>query len=340
MLKCCSTKIYDGEAKLKFGNLEIKNYAVLAPMAGVTDRAMREISMEFNAGACMTELISSNGIVFGDRKTLSYLDSSKETSPLGVQIFGYSPEIMAEATKKLMQIKPDFIDINMGCPAPKIVKSGSGSALLKDVDKAVEIAKAVVTSSDVPVTVKTRLGFDKNNIVCIELGKMLEDAGVSAITLHARTSKQMYSGKADYEYIKALKENVKIPVIGNGDIFSAKDAQYMKKYTNCDLVAVGRGAMGNPWIFRDIKNLSENKPINPVSISEKMEVMIKHLEKLFEYKGPIIGLKEGRRQASYYIRDFNNATYFRKKIFSTASLDEIINLAKEIKNQIKESDDE
>lgn len=335
MLKCCSIEIYNGDDKLKLGDFVIKNVATLAPMAGITDRAMREISMDFGAGACTTELISSNGIVFGDKKTLSYIDTSIKTSPIGVQIFGYSPEIMAKATEKLMSYISQypnikFIDINMGCPAPKIVKSGSGSALLKDADRALSVAESVVKKSSIPVTVKMRLGFDKNNIVCFELAKKLQDLGVCAITLHARTAKQMYSGKADWEAIKRLKSELNIAVIGNGDVYSVDDAKKMLEFTNCDFIAVGRGAVGNPWIFQNIKNMTENKPYIEVKPIDKMKVMINHLEKLFEYKGLDIGLKEGRRHASYYIKDFKNAAEYRQKIFKTNSFDEIKEIANEI----------
>lgn len=312
---------------MKIGNIEINKFASLAPMAGVTDRAFREICSLFGVAYFTSEMISAKGLIYNSQKTFRMLERSEMESPFAIQLFGSEPEDFKKAVYLLSESKPDIIDINMGCPATKIVKENSGSALMKNPKLCGEIVKAAVSESKVPVTVKIRSGWNKNNINAVEVAKICEYNGASSITVHGRTKEQGYSGISDLEVIKSVKDSVKIPVIGNGDVVDGATAKRMKEYTGCDMIAVGRGAMGNPWIFSEINSAFNDEIlfIEP-TLSERAEIMKLHIEKLCEYKGENVGLKEARKHIACYIKGINGASYFRKLAFETKTKEELISL--------------
>ena len=300
--------------KLKIGNLELENNLILAPMAGVTDLPFRIIVEKFLPGLVCTEMVSSKALFFGDEKTKQLLKTTGENVPISMQIFGSDPETMGFAAKYVSKIA-DIVDINMGCPAPKVVKNGDGSKLLLDLNKAEEIIRAVVANSTKPVTLKFRKGWNNENIVACELAKIAEKNGVSAITIHGRTRDEYYSGKADLDIIKKVKESVKIPVIGNGDIVDEESALKMFEYTGVDGIMIGRGAIGNPWIFEQIKYFLENnekmsKPTN----KKKYEIIKKHIELNVQEKGNIVGINEIRKHISAYAKNMPEASKFRDEI--------------------------
>ena len=312
---------------MKIGNIEINKFASLAPMAGVTDRAFREICSLFGVAYFTSEMISAKGLIYNSQKTFRMLERSEMESPFAIQLFGSEPEDFKKAVYLLSESKPDIIDINMGCPATKIVKENSGSALMKNPKLCGEIVKAAVSESKVPVTVKIRSGWNKNNINAVEVAKICEYNGASAVTVHGRTKEQGYSGLSDLEVIKSVKDSVKIPVIGNGDVIDGNSAKRMKEYTGCDMIAVGRGAMGNPWIFSEINSAFNDEIlfIEP-TLSERAEIMKLHIEKLCEYKGENVGIKEARKHIACYIKGINGASYFRKLAFETKTKEELISL--------------
>ena len=312
---------------MKIGNIEINKFASLAPMAGVTDRAFREICSLFGVAYFTSEMISAKGLIYNSRKTFRMLERSEMESPFAIQLFGSEPEDFKKAVYLLSESKPDIIDINMGCPATKIVKENSGSALMKNPKLCGEIVKAAVSESKVPVTVKIRSGWNKNNINAVEVAKICEYNGASCVTVHGRTKEQGYSGISDLEVIKSVKDSVKIPVIGNGDVIDGNSAKRMKEYTGCDMIAVGRGAMGNPWIFSEINSAFNDEIlfIEP-TLSERAEIMKLHIEKLCGYKGESVGLKEARKHIACYIKGINGASYFRKLAFETKTKEELISL--------------
>ncbi|HCC34183.1 MAG TPA: tRNA dihydrouridine synthase DusB [Ruminococcaceae bacterium] len=288
-------------------------YAALAPMAGVADRAMRELCRGFGSAFSVGELASAKGISMGDKKSFELLEISDAERPMGSQLFGCEPEIMAQAAKKALEYKPDFIDINMGCPTPKVIKSGGGSSLLRDLPLAEKIIRAVVRmAAPVPVSVKFRTGWDRENIIARELALRAEDAGAASLTLHARTRDQMYAPGIDLDSIALVKQSVTIPVIGNGDIFTPFDAANMYDHTGCDLVMVGRGAMGRPWIFSQINAYLKDGTVLPdPSIYTKMHLLLRQVKKMAEYKGEYIALREARKHAAWYMRGLNGAAGFR-----------------------------
>lgn len=299
--------------KLKIGNVELENNVLLAPMAGVTDLSFRKICKKYgNPGLVCTEMISSKGLFYNDKKTEQFLELNQEKRPIAIQIFGSDPQIMGKAAK-IVEQHGDIIDINFGCPAPKVVKNGDGSKLLLNLELLKEIAIEVVKKSKVPVTAKIRKGWD-NNIVAVEASKILEEAGISAITIHGRTREEYYSGKADWEIIKKVKESVNIPVIGNGDIKSKEDAKKMFQETNVDAIMVGRAAIGNPWIFEEIINYLSEKEQREISPKEKLATMIEHINLEIEEKGEIIAIKEMRKHLAYYIKNMKDASKIREKI--------------------------
>lgn len=325
---------------LKIGNIEIKNNVFLAPMAGTSNPAYMKICEEMGVGGVVTELISSEAIVRNNKKTLDMLNGiDKLNIPVGVQLFGSNPDTMAKAAKIITELYDiDFIDINMGCPVPKVaLRSESGSALLKNPDKVYEIVKKVVENIDLPVTVKIRSGWDSNSINAIEISHKIEEAGASAIFIHARTRAQGYSGKADWNIIKIVKENVGIPVIGNGDIKSCYDAKQMLSETNCDGVMIGRAALGNPWIIKQtVKYLNNNtEPVN-VTVMDKLDMILKHLNYLRETKCDKVANLEMRANVAYYLKGIKDTNALKEKVFKCKNTNELEELVKEYKGGINE----
>lgn len=316
---------------MKIGNLEIKGYACLAPMAGVADRAFRELCMSYGAAYVISEMVSSKGLTMQDKKSKELLFLSDAERPAGAQIFGDDPEIMANAALKTMEFSPDFIDINMGCPAPKIAGNGGGSALLKNPELIGKIVKKVVEVSPVPVTAKIRIGWDKNSINAVEIAKIIEAAGADAITVHGRTKDQMYAPPVSLDEIANVKKAVSIPVIGNGDIVDGKSAKLMLDMTGCDFLMVGRGALGNPWIFQCINAyLNREADFTEPTLEEKMDVMLRHIGTLCEYKGVRIGMREARKHAAWYIKGIRGAAAFRQEIGQLSTMDELKALAERV----------
>ncbi len=316
---------------MKIGNVEIKGYAALAPMAGVADRAFRELCVDFGAAYVVGEMVSSKGITYDSKKSAELLELSDKERPAAVQLFGNEPDVMARAAEFSLKYKPDIIDINMGCPAPKIAGNGSGAALMKDPDLCGRITSAVCSCVDVPVTVKIRKGWDKNSINAVEVAKICQQAGAAAVTVHGRTREQQYMPSADWDMIRQVKKALTIPVIGNGDINSAEDAAAMIEKTGCDLVMVGRGALGNPWIFREINSLiGHDRPSLPVSAAERISVLLRHIQTLCEYKGEAIGMREARKHSAWYFKGMRDAASLRRKAGTLTKFDDLIELCKMI----------
>lgn len=314
---------------LKIGNVNIENNIFLAPMAGVTDMAFRSICKEFGVGMMYTEMASSKAIHYGSEKTEEIYEILDEERPIGIQIFGHEPEIMAETASKLSEVA-DIIDINMGCPAPKIVKNGEGSALMKDLKLAENIIKSVVKVSKVPVTVKFRKGWDDKSVNAVELAKIAENSGASLITIHGRTREQMYSGVVDFEIIKKVKDAVNIPVVGNGDIFDGESAKKMFDETGCDGIMIARGAQGNPWIFKEIISyLNEGKLLEKPDVNEKILLILRHLELAVRYKGEYVAVREMRKHISWYLKGVTGAAKIKEMINQEKELEKV----KEILNK-------
>ena len=318
--------------KIKIGNVELNNNLLLAPMAGITDRAFRIICEKFDPGLVCTEMISAKGLYYNDSKTKQLLNMKDEKHPIAVQIFGSDVQSMGYAAEYISKYA-DIIDINMGCPAPKVVKNGDGSKLLLDLDKAKSIIEEVVRKSNVPVTVKFRKGWDNNNIVAVEMAKIAEQAGASAITIHGRTRSEFYSGVADWEIIKKVKESVKIPVIGNVDIKNASDAKKIFDQTCVDGIMIGRGTLGNPWIFEQIKSELNNEVFN-ISNSEKLSLILEQLNLEIEDKTEKVAIMEMRKHISWYIKNTKDASKIRDKINQITDKKELINTLTEYFNAI------
>lgn len=321
---------------MKIGNIEIKGFAALAPMAGVADRAMRELCREYGASYTVGELTSAKGVSMGDKKSATYLTVSDNERPMASQLFGGDPEIMAVAAKQALNFNPDFIDINMGCPAPKVAGNGGGSALLKNPKLAGEIVTAVKSAVNVPVTAKIRIGWDDNSINAVETAKILESSGADAITVHGRTRAQMYSGTVNLDIIRDVKRAVNIPVIANGDVVDGQSAKRMYDYTGCDFIMVGRGAMGNPFIFREINHYLETEDIlPPPTLEEKISVMLKHIDLMHKYKDPYIAILESRKHTAWYMRGLKNAANYRKMCGEINSMEDIHALCEKVLNENK-----
>ena len=317
---------------MQIGNVKLSGHAALAPMAGVADRAFRELCMEFGAGYCVSEMVSSKGIAYNSKKSAELMEISDTERPCAVQIFGTEPETMADAARFALRYSPEVIDINMGCPAPKIAGSGSGAALMRDPDLCGRIVHAVSQAVDIPVTVKIRSGFDEDHINAVEVAKIVEKNGAQAVTVHGRTRKQFYAPPVNYDIIRDVKKALTIPVIGNGDITSAKSAEHMLSYTGCDYIMVGRGALGNPWVFREINEYFDKGIIlKPPTLEEKCDVLLRHIEKAVAYKGEYVGMREARKHTAYYLKGFKNAAKLRNLAFSMKTLDDLRELIDEIK---------
>lgn len=314
---------------MKIGNIEIDSRtAALAPMAGVADRAFREICVSYGASYVVSEMVSSKGLTMCDRKSKKLLALSEKERPAAAQIFGNDPEIMAQSARACLDYNPEVIDINMGCPAPKIAGNGGGSALLKTPDLAEEIMKSVRSAVDIPVTVKIRLGWDKDSINCIDMAQRAERAGMSAVTLHGRTRQQMYAPPVDLSMIAEVKRNISIPLIGNGDITDGISAARMLEETGCDYLMVGRGALGRPWVFSQINAYLHNGIILPEPpVSERMLVMIKHIRLICEYKGERVGIREARKHAAWYIKGIKGAAAYRQQVGALESIEQLEEMA-------------
>ncbi len=314
---------------MEIGNLKIKGCAALAPMAGVADRAFRELCVSYGAAYVVSEMISSKGVSLGDRKSKALMQLSDEERPAGVQIFGNDPSVMAQSVKTVLGVSPDFVDINMGCPAPKIAGNGGGASLMRHPQLAKEIVEAVVAAcGSVPVTVKIRTGWDFENLNAVEMAQNAENAGAVAVTVHGRTRQQMYAPPVDHQMISEVKKSVSIPVVGNGDIVDGPSAAKMLEETNCDFLMVGRGALGRPWVFSQINAYLQNGIILPEPpVSERMRVMVKHVRKICEYKGERIGIREARKHAAWYAKGIRGAAKYRKDLSLIESIEQLEELA-------------
>ena len=321
---------------MKIDNVEIKGRMTLAPMAGVTDFAFRSICTELGAALTTTEMVSAKALVYGDNKTKSLLYNLSGCRPFAAQIFGHEPEVMAEAAPMAIELSgADMLDINMGCPVGKIVKSGDGSALMRDPELAARIVEGVVKTAGVPVTVKFRKGFDGGNVNAVEFAKTLEQAGASALAVHGRTRAQMYAGKADWDIIRDVKRAVSIPVIANGDIFSAEDAEHILRYTGCDLAMIGRGIFGDPWLFEQANALIAGQPVPELPpLAERMDLAVRHTRMYAEVFGERLACLEARHQIPWYLKGVAHAGYYKQQLVRVETLEEIDKLIKGVKRDL------
>lgn len=313
---------------LNIGGVPLKSHAVLAPMAGVSDRAYRELCVRFGAAYCVSEMVSSKALSFNSKKSEELMEISDLERPCGIQIFGDDPKCMADAAKHALENKTDIIDINMGCPAPKISSNGSGSALMKNPRLCGEIVKAVTAVTDIPVTVKIRKGWDDDSVNAVEVAKICESAGAAAITVHGRTRQQYYKPPVDYDIIKAVRESVSVPVIANGDIDNAERAKEVMDITGCDLVMIGRATLGNPWIFSQINAYLENPnvKIHTPDLEERLGVMIEHIGKMVEYKGEHMAMLQARKLVVGYFKGMKGAAALRNEAGKIKTLDDLYEL--------------
>ena len=317
---------------MKIGNVEIQNNIVLAPMAGVTDLPFRILCKEQGCGLLYTEMVSAKALMYGSKNTEPLLETTPEENPIAVQIFGSEPEIMAEQAKRLQERSFDIIDVNMGCPVPKIVNNHEGSALMKEPLLAGKIIESIVKAVDKPVTVKFRKGFDDEHVNAVEFAHIMQESGASAVAVHGRTREQYYSGNADWDIIRQVVEAVSIPVIGNGDVKSAEDVIRMEKETGCAAVMVGRASRGNPWIFSSIKQYRENGTIPPKPDIEEIKAMIRrHAQLQFKYKGDFIGIREMRKHVAWYTAGIPNSAALRNEVNYAESMEELYALLDRIK---------
>jgi len=307
---------------MKIKNIEIKGFAALAPMAGVADRAMREICVEFGAGFTVGELTSARGVMQGDKKSARLLECFGG-GVCASQLFGRDPEIMAQAALRAEELNPDFIDINMGCPAPKVAGHGGGSALMKEPELAAKIVAEVVKTATVPITVKMRAGWDNDSLNAVELAKMCEAAGAAAITVHGRTRKQMYAPPVNYGIIYDVKHAVKIPVIANGDVYDAKSAKFVYENTGCDYVMVGRGAQGNPFVFQEINAFFEGHNYTPPSLEQRFKTCFRQIELMHKYKEPRTAILESRKHTAWYLTGLRGSASLRRMCGEISSLKDI-----------------
>jgi len=316
---------------LKIGNVNIEKTSALAPMAGVADRAYRTICRKFGASYVVSEMVSAKGLCYSDRKTKELCTVTDFERPMGIQLFGSEPEFMSRAVNIISDFKPDIIDINMGCPVPKVVNIGCGSALMKNIQNAYDVVYAVVKAADIPVTVKFRSGWDSNSINAVEFAKAMESAGVSAIAVHARTREQFYSGNSDWNIIADVKKSVSVPVIGSGDVTDLKSCLDMYDKTGCDLVMIGRGSYGNPFIFDEIKSHFQGKKYTSPSLEYKMQIMLEHIRLILDLseKPENIAIREARKIFAWYMNGYYGSAKFRARCYSLDSYSQAVLLAEE-----------
>ena len=318
---------------MKIGNLEIQNPLALGPMAGVTDLPFRLLCKEQGAGLLCMEMVSAKGIMYNNKNTKFLLTIDERERPVSLQLFGSDPDIISEQAKRIEELPFDILDINMGCPVPKIVNNGDGSALMKNPLLAGEIIEKTARAIQKPVTVKIRKGFDEEHINAVEMAHIAQESGAAAIAVHGRTREQYYSGKADWEIIRKVKEAVKIPVIGNGDVWTPQDAIDMRKQTGCDGVMIGRGAQGNPWIFKQILHYEQTgELLEKPSPQEVTEMILRHAKMQMEFKGEYIGMREIRKHATWYTAGYKNSAKLRGKINETETYEELKELLSHLGN--------
>ncbi|HJB95215.1 MAG TPA: tRNA dihydrouridine synthase DusB [Candidatus Mediterraneibacter intestinigallinarum] len=312
---------------LKIGNIELENRYILGPMAGVTDLPFRLLCREQGAGLLCMEMVSAKAIYYNNRNTESLLEIHPDERPVSLQLFGSDPKIMSEMAKRIEERPFAILDVNMGCPVPKVVKNGEGSALMKNPKLVYEIVSALVKAIDKPVTVKIRKGFDDDHVNAVEIAKIIEEAGAAAVAVHGRTREQYYSGKADWNIIRQVKESVSIPVIGNGDVTSPQKADELVRQTGCDGVMIARGAQGNPWIFSELTQWEETGelPLRPDK-DEIRKMMLRHARLQLEYKGEFSGIREMRKHVAWYTKGLKGAARLREKVNAVESLEELENL--------------
>ena len=323
---------------ISIGGVEIKKTAGLAPMASVADRSYRQLCREFGASMVYSEMVSAKGIVFGDRKTAQLCTATACERPFSLQLFASEPDILAEAIRRTECFEPDFFDINMGCPVPKVAGNGCGCSLMKDPVLAGRLVRAAADATSRPVTVKIRAGWDDAHRNAVEFARRMEANGAAAIAVHGRTKLQMYSGKADREIIASVKSAVGVPVFGNGDVDSVESCRDMYERTGCDMVLIGRGSYGNPFLFRQIENASENHSSATQdfqNIDETFDVMLRHIEMIVSDKGELQGMREARRIAAWYIKGFYGAASFRGKCHEMTVYDDALKLADEYRDFLK-----
>ena len=312
---------------LKIGNVELENRYILGPMAGVTDLPFRLLCKEQGAGLLCMEMVSAKAIYYNNRNTESLLEIHPDETPVSLQLFGSDPKIMGEMAKRIEERPFAILDVNMGCPVPKVVRNGEGSALMKEPKLVYEIVSALVKAIDKPVTVKIRKGFDDDHVNAVEIAKIIEEAGAAAVAVHGRTREQYYSGKADWDIIRQVKEAVSIPVIGNGDVTSPQKADELVRRTGCDGIMIARGAEGNPWIFSEMIRWEETGELPPRPDKDEIrEMMLKHARLQLEYKGEFCGIREMRKHVAWYTKGLKGAARLREKVNAVESLEELENL--------------